>query len=96
MSDNARVPLVAVKSADIRAIRLGDGSVVRTDRCGQKLCGLRPGSEGMPRRVLGSLNPRPVAVPRLGYGARRRQPAESVGPARKILTIAARAAWIRA
>ena len=26
--------------------------------------------------------PRPVAVPRLGYGARRRQPAESLGPAR--------------
>ena len=29
--------------------------------------------------VLGSLHPRPVAVPRLGYGARRRQPAELPG-----------------
>ena len=47
----------------------------------QEFRGLRSGAEGMPRWLLCALHPRPVAVPRSGDGAGRRQLAQSAGAA---------------
>ena len=55
--------------------------VLGTNGCRQEFRGMRPGAESLPRRVLRTLHPRPVAIPRPGDGARRWQPAQSAGPA---------------
>jgi len=53
----------------------------RANGCGQELRGLRPGSEGVPRRLLSPLHPRPSAIPRSGDGAGGWQSPQSTGAA---------------
>jgi hypothetical protein len=52
----------------------------RSDRLREKLLGIGFGTQGMPRRVLGILQPGDDAVSRSGDGARRRQRAQSPDP----------------
>jgi DNA replication protein DnaC len=69
-----------VEDIDYRGARGLDKSVIRalTQESAwvgtheNVLCGLRPGSEGVPRRVPGPLHPRPIAISRPGDGACRR------------------------